>query len=180
MRADNDVHGCGPALTYAKVLADMAISRETIAQTRAILSEVPQTAEVLGNPTVTMEQKSRIIQRVFPEEIRNFLKTLCAYRRTRLLDSIFAVWDRLQDERSGTVKGVLICTTPPGEQRRKGIEDFLCRKYKAKRARLEVRTEEALLGGFILRVGSDEYDRSVKGSMDRLAQKIAGGSKRWL
>ena len=32
--------------------------------------------------------------------------------------------------------------------------------------------DDSLLGGFLLRVGSDEYDWSIKGRMDRLAQEL--------
>ena len=35
----------------------------------------------------------------------------------------------------------------------KNMEAFLCKKYGAKEAEIEVQTDSALLGGFILRVG---------------------------
>ena len=73
------------------------------------------------------------------------------------------------------MRAVLTCTTEPSEEQKKGMEQFLCRKYKAKAARIQVRRDDTLMGGFILRVGNDEYDRSVKGCMDRLARRIAGG-----
>ncbi len=53
------------------------------------------------------------------------------------------------------------------------MEAFLCKKYGAKSAKIEVRQDKALLGGFILRVGSDEeYDWSLKGRLSRLEQRI--------
>ena len=64
------------------------------------------------------------------------------------------------------------CVTPPGEEQKKGIEAFICRKYGAKEAKLSVCRDDSLMGGFLLRVGSDEYDWSVKGRMDRLAQEL--------
>ena len=170
-----EIRCSSPAVTYGKVLFEMKVPEEAVSRTRQILAEVPQIAEILQNPTVAMRKKQTVIDKVFPEVMRKFLKTVCAYQRTSLLEEIFAAYDRLRDEEADVVHAVLLCTTVPGEEQKKGMEDFLCRKYGAKTAQIEVRKDDTLVGGFILRVGSDEYDRSVKGSMDRLAQKIAGG-----
>ena len=58
------------------------------------------------------------------------------------------------------------------EEEKKGMEAFLCKKYGAKSAKIEVRQDKALLGGFILQVGSDEYDWSMKGRLNRLEQRL--------
>ena len=175
MKTDKEIRCSSPAVIYGKVLFEMKVSEEAVSKTRQILAEAPRLTEILQNPTVAMRKKQSVINKVFPEEMRNFLKTVCARKRTALLEEIFVSYDRLRDEEADLVHAVLICTTDPGEEQMKGLEDFLCRKYRAKTAHIEVRREDSLIGGFILRVGSDEYDRSVKGGMDRLAQKIAGG-----
>ena len=64
------------------------------------------------------------------------------------------------------------CTAPPSEEQKKGMEAFLCGKYGAKKANIEVSQDPALLGGFILRVGSDEYDWSMRGRLNRLEQRL--------
>ena len=51
-------------------------------------------------------------------------------------------------------------------------KEFLCRKYGAKKADITVRRDDTLFGGFILRVGSDEYDWSMKGRLNRLEQTL--------
>ena len=48
----------------------------------------------------------------------------------------------------------------------------MCRKYGAKRAYIEMKKDDSLIGEFILRVGNDEYDRSTKGRLDRLEQRL--------
>ena len=78
----------------------------------------------------------------------------------------------LEDEQADIIHACLICTTPPDERQIKGIENFLCRKYSAQKAKITVQKDDSLIGGFILRVGSDEYDRSIKGRMDRLEQDL--------
>ena len=51
-------------------------------------TEVPQITDVLDNPTIRQEKKEQVIDKVFPREMRNFLKIVCRYRKVRLLGEI--------------------------------------------------------------------------------------------
>ncbi len=113
-----------------------------------------------------------VVDRVFPKEIRNFLKVACRYQRMNLIEDIFTAYDRYCDEQNQVLNAVLTCIQPPTEEQKKGMEAFLCKKYGAKSAKIEVRQDKALLGGFILRVGSDEYDWSMKGRLEQIRTKI--------
>ena len=105
--------------------------------------------------------------------MRSFLKTACRNHRMDLMDEIFAAYDRCRDEQEKVLNAVLTCTVAPGEEQKKGMENFLCRKYGVRKVRMEIRYDAGLLGGFILRAGSDEYDWSMKGRLDRLAQELS-------
>lgn len=160
------------AAGYARVLLEMEISEEAVKETREIFKEVPQLSDMFANPTVALKKKMRVIDRVFPQEIGNFLKAVCRYRRMRIIDEIFTAYDGYKDEQADIIHACLTCTTPPDEGQIKGIENFLCRKYSAQKAKITVQKDDSLIGGFILRVGSDEYDRSIRGRMDRLEQDL--------
>ena len=123
------------------------------------------------NPTIDLKKKMTVIDKVFPEEIRNSLSGLqiSANGSDR---GYFAAYDRYCDEQNQVLNAVLTCTVPPSEEQKKGMEAFLCKKYGAKKAKIEVCQDQALLGGFILRVGSDEYDWSMKGRLNRLEQRL--------
>lgn len=172
MQTDKETRCSSPAVTYGRVLFGLPVSGEDVRRAREIFAIVPQLAEIFMNPTIPQEKKYNVIDKVFPEKMRNFLKTACRNRRMDIIDGIFAAYDRCVDEQEKVVKAVLYCTTPPSGEQKSGMETFLCRKYKAARAQISVRTDEKLLGGFILRVGCDEYDWSIKGRLDRLAQKL--------
>ena len=51
-----------------------------------------------------------------------------------LMQEIFAAYDRCRDEQDQVLNAVLTCITPPTEAQKKGMEAFLCRKYRAKKA----------------------------------------------
>lgn len=160
------------AMRYAQVLYELNVPKEAIQKAREIFEEVPQLHDVFVNPTIPAQKKERVIDKVFPQEMRNFLKVVCKYDRMDLITEIFAAYDKYCDEQDQILKAVLTCVELPSEEQLKNMEAFLCKKYEANRAEIEVQTDNALLGGFILRMGSDEYDWSLKGRLERLGQKL--------
>ena len=79
--------------------------------------------------------------------MRNFLKVVCKYDRMDLITEIFAAYDKYCDEQDQILKAVLTCVELPSEEQLKNMEAFLCKKYEANRAEIEVQTDSALLGG---------------------------------
>lgn len=174
MQTNREIRCSSAAVSYGKVLFELNIPEESVRKTREILEAVPQLSDLFMNPTVAVKKKLAVIDRVFPEDMKNFLKTVCKYHRMDLMDEIFAAYDRCRDEENKVLKAVLSCTVPPDEEQKKRMESFLCRKYSVNKAQIEVRYDADLLGGFILRAGSDEYDWSMKGRLDRLTQALGG------
>lgn len=174
MRTDKVIRCSSPAVSYGKVLAGLNIPEADVRKTQEILKEVPQLADLFLNPTVAQQKKMDVIGRVFPETMHSFMKTVCRHRRMDLLDEIFAAYDRCLDEKGRVIRAVLTCTDAPDEKQRNGMEAFLCGRYGADQALIEIRHDASLLGGFILRVGNDEYDWSMKGRLDRLTKALGG------
>lgn len=160
------------AVRYARVLHELNVPKEAVGAARGIFAEEPRLYGIYVNPTISLKKKMDITDRVFPEEIRNFLKVVCRYQRMDLIDDIFKAYDRCCDEQDGVIDALLLCAVPPSGEQKKKMETFLCRKYGAESARIEVRQDPALLGGFILRTGCDEYDWSVRGRLDRLRSNM--------
>lgn len=161
---------CG--IRYAKVLYELNMNREAIQKTEEIFAEVPQLRDVFSNPTIREEQKFKVIDRVFPEEIRNFLKVACRHHRMDLIGDIFKAYHQYCDEQNKILKAVLTCVEPPSEVQLNKMKAFLCEKYDAVKADIEIIQDKALLGGFVLRVGCDEFDWSLQGRLNRLEQKL--------
>ena len=82
------------AVRYARVLYEVNVPAEAVQKTREIFSEVPQLHDIFVNPTIDLKKKMTVIDKVFPEEIRNFLKVVCKYQRMDLIEDIFAAYDR--------------------------------------------------------------------------------------
>ncbi len=97
-------------------------------------------------PTIPAQKKERVIDKVFPQEMRNFLKVACKYERMDLIPEIFAAYDRYCDEQDRILSAVLTCVeAPPSDEQLKNMEAFLCKKYEANKARIEIQTDSTSL-----------------------------------
>ena len=76
---------------------------------------------------------------------------------------------------SEKVKAVLRCVTMPSAAQQEGFRKFLARQYSVSGTadiELEIQQEPSLGGGFVLDIGSDEYDWSVNGRARQIADRI--------
>lgn len=107
------------AIRYARVLYEVGVPKEAVQKTREIFEEVPQLHEIFANPTIELQKKMNVVDRVFPKEIRNFLKVACRYQRMNLIEDIFTAYDRYCDEQNQVLNAVLTCIQPPTEEQKK-------------------------------------------------------------
>ncbi len=157
---------------YARVLYELKVPAEDIEETRNLFAQTPELLEVLTNPTIFIAKKEKIIDRIFPSSIRNFLKVVCRYEKMNRIGEIFEAYDSYCRQQKRILQAQLTCVEPPDEQRLEEIRQFLCRKYGADEAQVEIQRDPGLFGGFILHVGSDEYDWSLKGRLQRMQEQL--------
>ena len=160
------------AINYAKTLKELSFSEKSVQDTKEIFREVPQLRRSLENPLVPFESKSRIIDRVIPQEMRNFVKVVCKHHKTELLEEIFADYDELCRKQAGVISAVMWYVTPPAAAQLEGIKAFLCREFQAQKAEIEMKEDKSLIGGFILQADGREYDWSLRGRYRKLEQKL--------
>ena len=77
MKRLNKEYCCSPsAKQYAHVLYELGISKEAVGETEKLFEEVPVLEETFASPVVPMREKLSSIDKIFPEEIKNFLKVV--------------------------------------------------------------------------------------------------------
>lgn len=127
---NSQIYCSSAAMRYAQVLYELNVPKEAIQKAREIFEEVPQLHDVFVNPTIPAQKKERVIDKVFPQEMRNFLKVVCKYDRMDLITEIFAAYDKYCDEQDQILKAVLTCVELPSEEQLKNMEAFLCKNTK--------------------------------------------------
>ena len=151
------------AVNYAKTLYELSVSTEAVQTTKEIFREVPGLAESLENPLVPFEAKSRVIDRVIPDEMKNFIKVACRHRNIGLLNEIFENYEEICRRHKNILHAVMRYVTPPKDEQLKGIKAFLCREFQAEQAEIEMIEDKSLIGGFVLQADGREFDWSMRG-----------------
>lgn len=162
------------AISYAQTLRKTDVSGEILQDVIDILDTVPQIQEEFENPMVGIERKHLIIDKVFPGEIRNFLKILCDNNEFELFKDIVEEWEKIGQTTENSVnRAQLIYVTAPSEQQLTGIRKFLAKEFHNENMQLETKQDASLKSGFILRVGTKEYDWSEQGRIEQLKEQMA-------
>ena len=114
----NKEYCCSPsAKQYAHVLYELGISKEAVGETEKLFEEVPVLEETFASPVVPMREKLSSIDKIFPEEIKNFLKVVCRNQRMSEISQILFAYDRYCKMQEGIQMATLTCVEAPDEKR---------------------------------------------------------------
>ena len=157
---------------YLEKMIGEQIADRDIDEALDLLQIVPEIQKQLDDPTASPENKEKIIQKIFPLQIRGLLKLLAAHCQVSELEMLKKEYHTLSAEEKQPLDCVLEYVTEPSDRQLKGIVSFLEEKYPGRVLNLTKKQNENLGSGFILRAGSQEYDWSTKGREALLKKKI--------
>lgn len=161
-------------MDYASNLQKTGISKDILQQVKGILEAVPQIGSDFENPTIPIEKKHLVIERVFPKEVRDFLKILCDNGDFKLYSDIYSAFMDLEKTPELKVEQAqLIYVTPPTTEQMDGIRKFLTKEFGIPDIAIECEEDRSIKSGFILRVGTKEYDWSERGRIEQLEKSIS-------
>lgn len=160
------------AINYATALYELSVPAEAVEETARLFSQTPQLKQVLTSPVTSLKEKHAAIARIFPPEIRNFLKELCDNRDADRINEILEAYHSYCCEMDGILQAELFCAAEPSGEQLEKIGSRLCRKYGKNDVRWTIRRDPSLIGGFVIRVGDIESDWSLRGRLKQLQQKL--------
>lgn len=163
------------ALDYAKTLRELNIAGDIVGQADGIFKAVPQVRADFEDLSVMLTAKHNVIEKVFPLQIRDFLKILCDNGDVRLWDDIVTAYKAASPEQKDLFTVELSYVTPPTKQQLQGIRNFLTGKYGREDMVFEQKEDASLGGGFIIRAGNEVFDWSNKGRLEQLKDKLEQG-----
>lgn len=177
------------AKVYAEALVNAASKTGDAESVVSELEEVdadlirpnPQFAAILASISVPSAEKSRILLsilqgRALPTVVR-FIEVLGNHGRLELISPIAqearALWDKRQNRRPVLVKSAVSLDD--------GQKDALTVRVAAMinaTPIMKYDLDPSLIGGFVVQVGDDLYDASVKTKLDRLRHGLLAGKTR--
>lgn len=160
------------SINYAVVLYQLSVPEDTIQATADLFDQSGQLKQILSSPVTPLREKHRVIDRIFPAPVRAFLKELCDNRDMGFIGEIFQAYHDYSLSQRGILKARLTCVTEPTEEHLSRIGGYLCRKFDKTGVEWAITKDPSLVGGFVIRVGDIEMDRSFKGHLEQLQQKL--------
>ena len=161
------------ALEYAKRLRELNIPGDIVGQTGDIFKAVPQVKLDFESPAVSLSAKHNVIEKVFPLQIRDFLKVLCDNGDVYLWDDICTAYREVSPEKKEEFVVTLSYVTAPTDEQLQNIRNFVQKKYNREDMVFETKEDSSLGGGFIIRAGNEVYDWSTNGRMKQFADKLS-------
>ncbi|MDP9173698.1 MAG: ATP synthase F1 subunit delta [Planctomycetota bacterium] len=180
MHKDN--HQSPTAVAYAQALLDLAVEGNTaqiigqeLRDLRQVVDTTPQFAQVLGDPTISAEERGKLIRTVFTDRashlLLNFLLLLNEKNRLPLLPGIAGAYDDLLDEQFGKVEvDVTVArelTTEQLDTVRQRVSTSLKRD-----AIVHQYVDPSIIGGLMMRVQDQLIDGSVKAQLDAMRRQL--------
>jgi F-type H+-transporting ATPase subunit delta len=158
---------------YARVLFDLNIGSEQVQEARELLVGSDELREALISPIVTKADKRKVIDRLFPEAMRNFIKVMSDNGDLGIAEDMFGAYDALIRERDGVVYATFAYVTAPDEAQVEKLKSKIAKDHGKQKVELHLVEDRSLIGGFVLTVEDRVLDRSVKTSITRLRRHFA-------
>ncbi|AFY31007.1 ATP synthase F1 subunit delta [Calothrix sp. PCC 7507] len=171
------------AQPYAQALLSIAQSKSLTEQFGEdarvllnLLSGNQQLRNFIDNPFTQAESKKALIRQILGEStspyLRNFLLILVDKRRIAFLEPILQQYIVLLRQLNQTVLAEVSSAVPLTEAQQQTIIEKVIAITNARQVELATKIDSSLIGGVIIKVGSQVIDASLRGQLRRLALSL--------
>ncbi|TAE31951.1 MAG: ATP synthase F1 subunit delta [Cytophagales bacterium] len=148
-----------------EVHRDMLFFKTTVDQSRPLLL-------MLKNPVVRSSKKDAVLNAIFKGKINPmtsaFIDIIARKNRESIIDEIAAEYIRLYDEKKGIERATVITTTPLTDELRAKFKAMVMKKTGSQLVDLTEKVNPKIIGGYILQLGDQQVDASVKSQLSAL------------
>ncbi len=170
------------ASRYAKSLIDTAVEKGQLEQVNLDMKMVLVACKklkdftlLLKSPLIKTDKKIKIFREVFKEQINHiteeFIVLVTKNRRESILEDIATEFLTQYKVKMNIVTATVTSAVKLDTQILQQIKEILKKAYKAEIELVE-KTDQRLIGGFILRIGNKEADLSVLRQLNQLKKNF--------
>jgi F-type H+-transporting ATPase subunit delta len=170
---------------YASALFDLArdqrqidsVSRSLDALSQALLDS-KEFAELIASPLVSREEAGKAFGALAPELgldpiTTNFLGVLARNGRKNELRSVIRAFGRLAAEHRGETSAEIVTARPLNDDQMAALKAQL-RSRAGRDVAIDPTVDPAILGGVVVKLGSQMIDASIRTKLNRLALAMKG------
>lgn len=172
---------------YASALMSLARSQdlaeqfgENVRSLLNLLQNSEQLRDFFANPFVKAEDKKAVLGQIVGESIhpymRNFLMVLVDRRRIQLLEPICQQYLALLRELNQTVLAEVTSAVELTENQQQAVREKVMAMTNAHQVELDSKIDPELIGGVIIKVGSQVIDASLRGQLRRLSLRLSSAT----
>jgi len=147
---------------------------------RSLLSLLESSEELrqfLANPLIKQDAKKAVIQQIAGEEMnplmRNFLRLLVDKGRILFLEGIGKQYLTKLRELNQTVLAEVTSAVPLSDAQQQTVREKVQAMTGARQVEIETKIDADLIGGVVIKVGSQVIDASLRGQLRRLGIRLA-------
>ncbi|WP_433814535.1 ATP synthase F1 subunit delta [Flavobacterium johnsoniae] len=170
------------AIRYAKAILDLANSKGVAEAVnndmKSIASAIETNTELstfIQNPTTTVEVKESALLEVFADVngvTKGLFHLLFENKRFEILDAIAVEYNKLFDESNG-VEVAKVTTAIPMDAVLEAKVLAKVATLSDKKITIENIVDPSIIGGFILRIGDNQYNASVANRLQVLKRELS-------
>lgn len=157
---------------YLEALLKLEVSVSSLEDALKLINTSNELKEVLNNPNVTIDEKRIVIDELFAPSVKDIIEKLASQCKCDELSELIDAYISELNKKNNILKATVYCTTPPDEKQLQGIKDFICREQNVSDADIDIVKDEKLIGGFVINVGSKEYDFSLKTKLEKIKAEV--------
>jgi len=169
---------------YAEAFLQVAEARkevdQVVEQAKAVLAlwaESPELRAALASPVLEVEAKKATLEKLFTDQVTpsflNLLKLLADRQRIGVLDSVLERLLELYREQNGIALATVTSAEALSEEQLGRITTQLKAVAGTDQVEINTAVDPSLIGGFVLKVGSNVIDASLSGQVRRLGLALA-------
>ncbi len=174
--------GTRAAIRYAKAVLETAHDKNVAVEVNADMTTIastinanPELSAFIANPTLGTEAKENVLLEIFGNVntvTKNLFGLLSGNKRFESLADIASEYNRLFDEMNGVeIAKVTTAIAMDAELEAKVLAKILT--FSNKKVVIENIVDPAIIGGFILRIGDQQYNASIANRLQVLKRELS-------
>lgn len=169
------------ARPYAQAVFETARAQDTLAAWSGVLAAAaevvahPDLARLIDHPRVPRGQTAELVIEAcgdrMDDHARNLIRVLADNHRLALLPDIARLYEEARAEAEGAVEAEVVSAQPLDEAQQQKLAAALSKRL-GRQVTLRCETDEALLGGAVVRAGDLVIDGSAMARLEQLGDEL--------
>lgn len=145
----------------------------------SLLSESDDLRQLITSPLISVDDQKAALGRILGDQVhpifRNFLMVLVERRRIFCLEGVCKEFQAQLRALNQAVLAEVTAATPLSDEQRQSILEKVTTMTGARQVDLAVEVDPSLVGGVIIKVGSQVIDASLRGQLRQIGLSLAKG-----